>query len=143
MSTVRDRKRVKKIGATMPDGTIYAGRSPDTGQPMYTMANDAVRSFLGFRKRRFALRQALAKASAMDAHGHRDWRVPTKAELNVLFQKRAAIGCFDTTGSTPAGWYWSSSRLNVYDFAWAQRFSDGDQDYFSRTNASALRCVRG
>ena len=54
--------------------------------------------------------------------------MPTKAELNVLFRNRAAIGGFDTTGSNPAGWYWSSSRF--YNGAWAQRFSDGIQyDY--------------
>jgi hypothetical protein len=25
----------------MPDGTVYAGVSPDTGQPMYTTFDDA------------------------------------------------------------------------------------------------------
>jgi hypothetical protein len=69
--------------------------------------------------------------------------VPTKAELNVLFQSRAAIGSFNTAGSGPAGWYWSSSR-NYYNVAWAQRFSDGFQGYNSnRNSASALRCVWG
>ena len=75
-------------------------------------------------------------------HGHRDWRVPTKSELNVLFQHCAAIGNFDTSGSYPAGWYWSSSRNNGVS-AWAQRFSDGNQltNYF-RGGRSALRCIR-
>ena len=30
-----------KPGTVMPDGTIYAGVSPDTGKPMYTMRRDA------------------------------------------------------------------------------------------------------
>jgi hypothetical protein len=30
-----------KIGDKMPDGTIYAGTSPDTGDPMYTAPADA------------------------------------------------------------------------------------------------------
>ena len=54
----------------------------------------------------------------------------------------AAIGRFDTTGSDPAGWYWSSSRNGNFH-AWAQRFSDGYQYYYGRGNASSLRCVRG
>jgi hypothetical protein len=85
--------------------------------------------------------QAADYAATLNAHGHKDWRVPTKAELNVLFGNRAAIGGFDTTGSNPAGWYWSSSRGN--DNAWAQRFSDGYQYTSFRYYASSLRCVRG
>src|SRR5580704_14378436 len=55
-------------------------------------------------------------AALVGAHGHQDWRVPTKNELNVLFNNRAAIGGFDTTG-----WHWSSSPYILW-FAWRQRF---------------------
>jgi hypothetical protein len=59
----------------------------------------------------------------------------------MLFENRAAIGGFDTTGP---GWYWSSSRDYIlYYHAWAQRFGDGRQDYVYRLDQSALRCVRG
>ena len=34
-----------QIGAVMPDGTVYAGISPDTGQAMYTMTDDVERTF--------------------------------------------------------------------------------------------------
>ena len=123
-----------RIGAAMPDGTIYAGVSPETGEPMYATPKDA--------PLRLTFDQAAKHASKLDAHGYEDWRVPTKGELNALFENRAAIGGFDTTGSVPAGWYWSSSRINN-DFAWAQRFSDGFQYKDRRNDASALRCVRG
>jgi hypothetical protein len=67
--------------------------------------------------------------------------VPTKGELNVLFQNRAAIGGFDISGSFPAGWYGSSSQGLNYG-AWDQRFSDGHQyDNFTYGDSS-LRCVR-
>ena len=126
---------LEKPGTAMPDGTIYAGVSPDTGKPMYTTPKDAALTC--------DFNDAANYASKLDAHGRKDWRVPTRAELNVLFQNRAAIGGFDTTGSTPAGWYWSSSR-GINDGARAQRFSDGYQDdYGLRNYASALRCVRG
>src|SRR5712691_7330547 len=88
--------------ARMPDGTVYAGISPATNEPMYATPNDAPLTY--------TFNQAQKYAAKLDAHGHHDWRVPTKGELNVLFQNRAAIGGFDESGSDPAGWYWSSSQ---------------------------------
>jgi hypothetical protein len=117
-------------------GGIYAGQSPDTSRPMFTTPKDAPLTY--------TFHQANSACNNLDAHGRQDWRVPTKAELNVLFRNRAAIGGFDTTGSYPAGWYWSSSHYDLSDDgAWTQRFSDGYQDYLIRHDASALRCVRG
>jgi hypothetical protein len=118
----------------MPDGTVYAGVSPDTGKAMYTTAADAPATCI--------FNEAQKYASQLDAHGHRDWRVPTRGELNVLFRNRAAIGGFEESGSDPAGWYWSSSQYLNYH-AWAQRFRDGHQFYYVKANVSALRCVRG
>jgi hypothetical protein len=126
--------KAPKIGASMPDGSIYAGVSPDTGKPMYATPKDA--------PMHCNFNQAAAYAAELEAHGCQDWRVPTKDELNVLFQNHAAIGGFDTTGSDPAGWYWSSSRY-YHLTAWGQRFSDGCEGHDSRVVQSALRCVRG
>jgi hypothetical protein len=121
------------IGERMLDGTVYAGISPDTGVSMYATPKDAPLTL--------KWEQAMRYAGALDAHGHHDWRVPTKGELNLLFQNRAAIGGFDLSGSYPAGWYWSSSQANDYD-AWDQRFSDGDQYYDDKVIHAPLRCVR-
>jgi hypothetical protein len=77
--------------------------------------------------------------------GHDDWRVPTKGELAVLFRNRAAIGGFNVSGEVPAGWYCSASYLG-YGYSWAQRFSDGRQDFdhhLGKHNDMSLRCVRG
>jgi hypothetical protein len=123
-----------KIGAKMPDGSVYVGVSPDTGKKMYATPKDGSLTC--------TFNEAGEYAAKLEAHGHKDWRVPSKAELDVLFQHRAAIGGFDTTGSDPAGWYWSSSRYDYYS-AWAQRFSDGSQDLNFSNGQSALRCVRG
>jgi len=125
------------IGNTMPDGTVYAGISPDTNKPMYATSADAPLTY--------TFNQAQKYAEKLDVHGHKDWRAPTKGELNVLFQNRAAIGGFNETGSRPGGWYWSSSQdYNFYQ--WAQRFSDGFRDFYCKLNLfsdSSLRCVRG
>lgn len=67
------------------------------------------------------------KLNGKKALGHDDWRVPTKAELDMLFQNRekgALKGTFDFTGSYPFGWYWWSTP-NLATYAYGQRFSDG------------------
>ena len=85
---------------------------------------------------------AMTNAVTLHANGHRDWRVPSTVELNVLFQNRAAIGGFNASGSETAGWYWSSAEYGNFD-AWGQRFSDGDQYFYDRRYVSAsLRLVR-
>jgi hypothetical protein len=122
------------IGDAMPDGTVYAGISPDTGKALYATPADAphICSF----------NQAQEYARRLVAHGHNDWRVPTKSELNLLFRNRRAIQGFDISGSHPAGRYWSSSHHLAYH-VWAQRFSDGHQFYYVKINGSSLRCIRG
>jgi hypothetical protein len=122
-----------KIGDRMPDDTIYAGISPDENKPMYVMSEAAPLTM--------TFNEAQEYAAKLDTHGHQDWRMPTKAELNMMFNNRAAIGGFNLTGSFPASWLWSASPSFASD-AWGQRFSDGCQ-YFVNTDVhSAVRCVR-
>ena len=121
------------VGDRMPDGTIYAGLSPETGKGMYTTRHDA--------KLTHSFNQAKDYAAGLDAHGHTDWRVPTKGELNVLYNNRAAIGGFNVTGLDSAGWYWSSSENGAFTVE-VQRFSDGDQYFCANPNRLSLRCVR-
>ena len=121
-----------KVGDRMPDGTIYAGDSPDTGKPMYTTPADAPLS-MDFNK-------ATKYAKSLGAHGHNDWRLPTKAELNVLFNNRASIGGF-SVGIHPTGWYWSGTPEDEWD-AWGQRFSDGYRLDNDKGDHSSVRCVR-
>ena len=134
VSAIREAFHISaKIGDKMPDGTIYAGISPETNKPMYAPSSDAPLTY--------TFNEAKAYAKKLDEDGHQDWRVPTKAELNVLFNNRAAIGGFDVTGSYPAGWYWSASPGDRWN-AWGQRFSDGCQFYNGKDSHSAVRCVR-
>jgi Protein of unknown function (DUF1566) len=124
-----------KPGDSVADGTIYAGISPDTHKPMYVTPQDASLTY--------TFNAAQKYAAKLDANGHQDWRVPTKGELNVLYENRnkgKLAGTFNVTGSDPAGWYWSSSPND--SSAWAQRFSDGSQYLFYRIIDSSLRCVR-
>jgi hypothetical protein len=118
----------------MPDGTIYAGVSPDTGRAMFALPKD-VPMHCNFN-------QASDYVTKLSAHNYWDWRVPTKSELDLLFRNRAVIRGFDTSGSIPSGWYWSAER-NHFGAAWSQRFSDGRQLGNLRFVPLSLRCVRG
>jgi hypothetical protein len=90
----------------------------------------------------YTFNEAKKYAANLDAQGHRDWRVPTKAELDVLFNNRASIGGFNVSGRGLAGWYWSSTE-DYNGGAWGQRFSDAGQGWGGKNGDSSLRCVRG
>ena len=124
-------------GDEMPDGSVYAGVSPNTGKPMYAMPVNAPLTMTFNKAVNYAKRLNQEKYL-----GHDDWRLPSKTELNVLFNNRAAIGGFNVSGSDPAGWYWSSTQGLLWG-AWAQRFSDdGFQLYNFKVGHSSVRCVR-
>lgn len=120
-------------GARMPDGSVFAGISPDGNRAIYTTPKDAPLTY--------TFDQAQRACAVLDAHRRADWRMPTKAELNLLFQNRAAIGNFNTSGSNAGGWYWSSSPYGDYT-SWALRLSDGTTSNDGRNTRSSLRCVR-
>jgi hypothetical protein len=124
------------IGSIMPDGSIYAGMSPDTGKAMYATPADASLTMTFNEVAEYA-----KTANSHRDYGHDDWRVPTKAELNVLFNNRGAIGGFSVSGSTHAGWYWSATPYGKGD-AWGQRFGDGYQSYTGKGYPSSVRLVR-
>jgi hypothetical protein len=133
-------KAAPEIGDDMEDGTIYAGISPETHKPMYATSDDAP----GF----YAFDEAPKYANNLDAHGHNDFRVPTKNELDVLYENRhkgKLKGTFNETGSDPFGWYCSSSPYEgrVMGPGWVQRFSDGlSPGICLRSSLASLRCVR-
>jgi chondroitin AC lyase len=70
------------------------------------------------------------------ADGYGDWYLPSKAELNIMYQLKDMIGGFNYD------MYWSSTELNV-GFAWGQNFSGyGGQYNQNKSSAYAVRCVR-
>jgi hypothetical protein len=139
------RPRESQVGEKMIDGSIYAGVSPTTGKRLYTTPTDAPLTD--------TFNEAKVYATKLDAHGHGDWRIPSKAELKILFNNRAAIGGFSESGEPPIGWYRSSSPSPVghplsdgyVGSTWCQRFDDGYQDYPNfalEYLPTSLRCVR-
>jgi hypothetical protein len=126
---------VRAAGGKMPDGTVYAGVSPDTGQDMYTTPRDAPALY--------AWDQAAHYCKRLSAAGHHDWRVPTTNELATLFANRADIGAFNQTGyvNNQPGYYWSSLATTDQS-AWGQRFNDGYHEDLTKDHTLLLRCVR-
>ena len=126
---------VAAAGGRMPDGSVNAGISPDTGKSLYTTAADAPGVY--------TWSQAIEYCSSLSASGHADWRVPSLGELAVQFANRADIGGFNETGRLKgaSGYYWSSLQVGDAD-AWGQLFSDGFHEDFDKNQMSSLRCVR-
>jgi hypothetical protein len=64
------------------------------------------------------------------------WRLPTRGELDSMYQQRESIGGF------ASAWYWSSSEGNTYE-AWGQYFGSGYQSYSSyKAYKGRVRAVR-
>jgi hypothetical protein len=130
----------REPGDRMPDGTIFAGLSPETGKQMFAMPADAGVTMTFNEAAKYA-----KKLNAEKTFGHDDWRVPTKAELNVLFENRdkgVLKGTFNLAGSNPSGWYWADAPY-IDIGAYCQRFSNGLPVFNDlRGGSSSLRCVR-
>lgn len=124
-------------GDVMPDGTVFAGISPQSKKPLYVTPQDAPHTM--------DWHAAMSYAKALTAHGHKDWRLPDSEELNQIFENSTAIGGFVTWGWSPAGWYWSSSEKEnkkSTNNARLQSFSDGTQHDVNKANGLSVRCVR-
>ena len=64
------------------------------------------------------------------------WRLPTKNELNEMYEKRDVVGGFANSN------YWSSTENGNYS-AWSQYFSTGSQNHYGKTNyVYNVRAVR-
>jgi hypothetical protein len=132
-------ERKLEIGSIQPDGTIFAGFLPD-GRKFYAMPSDMPKTKTWLR--------ADAEAKACDAHGHKDWQLPEKLWLLILYQHKD-LGAFkgnlkDKYGSGSAHWYWScTERRDVASRVYAVAFTDGDDDWALKdVNSLSSRLVR-
>jgi len=68
-------------------------------------------------------------------NGYDDWFLPSKDELNLLYQKRSIVGGFTD------GWYWSSSETSSLK-AWLVHFPSGNTKEDSKFLQYGVRAVR-
>ena len=74
----------------------------------------------------------------------KDWRLPTKRELNLMYTQKSAIDAAATANGGTAfatGYYWSSTELDGGD-AWGQNFGNGGQYGDHEYLSYYLRSVR-
>ncbi|MDL2229176.1 DUF1566 domain-containing protein [Treponema sp. OttesenSCG-928-L16] len=69
--------------------------------------------------------------------GFSDWFLPSKDELNLMYQNLKTKGL----GGFSDSLYWSSSQNNI-DTAWCQRFSNGIQGSGNKDITGCVRAVR-
>lgn len=135
-----------EAGDAMPDGTVYAGVEPETGKRIFAAPADA-----SFQMMFNEAAQYARTACAEKYLGHDDWRVPSRAELNVLFenrQKGALAGTFQEAGVFHADYdagrsafYWSSESYRG-KAGYGQWFDDGTPNYIDDDIGKSVRLVR-
>jgi len=63
------------------------------------------------------------------------WHLPSKTELQYLYEQKNVVGGFASAG------YWSSTEYGSSN-AWGQNFSFGDQNIGNKYRALRVRAVR-
>ncbi|MEE9430193.1 MAG: DUF1566 domain-containing protein [Melioribacteraceae bacterium] len=79
----------------------------------------------------------LSNAATHETRGknYKDWRLPTKRELNLMYNQRTAIGNFAISA------YWSSTEY-LNGTAWSQSFGTGTQNTNVKATTLYVRAVR-
>ena len=73
-----------------------------------------------------------------------DWFLPSKDELNQMYQNRETINTTAAANSGsnfPISTYWSSTEYG-FNVAWLQGFGDGNQSATNKSNTFNVRAVR-
>ena len=77
----------------------------------------------------------LACTGAVSETCYGDWYLPSKVELNLLYNQNTVVGGFADS------YYWSSTELFSL-YAWYQDFTNGTQNYFDKNLSFRVRAVR-
>lgn len=87
--------------------------------------------------------QAAQACADLVLNGYDDWYLPARAELDVLYTNRVAIGNFLTSGGTAATSYWSSTEQGGGTHAFYRDFENGASSSTNKEYATqSTRCVR-
>ena len=78
---------------------------------------------------------AASACANLSLNGYNDWFLPSRNELNLLFQQRNQIGGFTE------GYYWSSTEYDT-THAWNQYFPYGPQYYADKSDSACVRAIR-
>ena len=79
--------------------------------------------------------EAINFATDLVDSGFDDWYLPTRNELELVYNQIADLGNFQPS------YYWSSSEYD-YSTAWNVNFNDGYTNYSDKTNPYRVRVIR-
>ncbi|MCL2804563.1 MAG: DUF1566 domain-containing protein [Treponema sp.] len=74
--------------------------------------------------------------ASMEINGYKDWFLPSKDELDLLYKN-----IIQKERGESSGWYWSSSQTSNRD-AWGQNFRDGRQASHFKSDTYRFRAIR-
>lgn len=140
--TVSTTPATAAVGYVCPNGDIYAGLS--SGRPLYTHSTDlpAGMFWSGFGSYNSSwsgsstIYAGAGGAVETCRAAGTGWHLPSKDELNTLYNNRATIGGFTNAS------YWSSTETGS-STVYTRNMSTGATANTSKsTNASPVRCVR-
>ena len=88
----------------------------------------------------YAARMCLDLTASENDKIYTDWYLPSRIELNLLYEHKNAVGGLNTT----SGIYWSSdeSAADPLQQAWEQEFKFGAQLEDDKDQPDQLRCIR-
>lgn len=80
----------------------------------------------------------------VDSIPYKDWRLPTKDELNDLYIKRDVVGMIINSNDANYQYYryWSSTEGTKGEKAWFQYFYSGNQVCWPETLSAHVRPIR-
>ncbi|MDC0338506.1 DUF1566 domain-containing protein [Flavobacteriales bacterium] len=139
--TVGDPYVVNATGGGSPTYTI--GLWPELGGYVFWLSADGKHGLVAETQDQglstwYEAQNLISNPSNHSVNGQkfRDWRLPTKHELNEMYVQEGSIGGFAFND------YWSSTEFD-YDDAWLQFFFSGNQNGNNKASSSNLvRSVR-
>lgn len=112
------------------EGGVFAGvMRGENGQPDYLL--------IVYQEQSAAApwQQKMDWAKGLEADGHKDFRLPTRREMRVLYANAKDL--------FKEEWYWTSEQhASNPDFAWVQHFDNGYQTNYREGNYYRARAVR-
>ena len=130
--TIQDEK--EKVADPFPDMTIVNGGFvfyKSNGHGLVVMTND-------IEGGPFDWLTAKNICDELVLNGYSDWRLPSKQELNFLYNNFAKKGVGDFVNDN----YWSSSECKNNSYAWFYNLFTGYQSDYSKTSKYSVRAVR-
>lgn len=127
-----------RAGDTQPDGSICAGRPGRKDPKLFTAPADAL-TLMDLNE----AEQYVQASNEARYLGHDDWRIPTRKELDLLYENRnqgALAGSFNTHDNRKH--YHRSATPWNKDTRYIKWFHDGGFSHVFREDKAIIRLVR-